>query len=173
MTDEPLYPELSFVVAGEAVPKGRPRFFRRKGQIRVITPEATLAYERKVARAARQAAQELGGWRVGQRVPLELEVLSLHPRPARRFRRADEGSRAPKATKPDADNLLKSVMDGLQRAKLFYDDSQVVSVSLRKVYGRILDRKEKTEEAPFAHVRLRVLPALDDLGGTLLLQEAD
>lgn len=170
MTSDDVYPVLSFVVPGEPVPKGRPRFFVRGGQVRVITPQKTVDYEKRVAAAARAAVNELGGWAVGQRVPLALEVTSIHERPQRLFRIADEGYRAPKTTKPDADNVLKAVMDGLQRAQLFQDDSQVASVSCRKFLARILDRREKTTEAPFVHVTLRVLPALDEFGAENLLQ---
>tara|TARA_S200002703_G_scaffold41633_1_gene36141 strand:+ start:1278 stop:1796 length:519 start_codon:yes stop_codon:yes gene_type:complete len=170
MTSEDLYPVLSFVVPGEPVPKGRPRFYARGGRVHVMTPEATVAYEKRVAAAARQAANDIGGWRVGQRVPLSLDVISVHKRPGRLFRIADEGFRAPKTTKPDADNVLKAVMDGLQRAQLFNDDSQIASVACRKVYARIIDRRERSAEASFVHVTLQVMPALDDFGAENLLQ---
>ena len=173
MTEANAYPVLSFVVPGEAVPKGRPRFFIRGGQVRVITPEKTVAYEKRVAAAARAAVNQLGGWAVGQRVPLALEVVSIHERPQRLFRLADEGYRAPKTTKPDADNVAKAVMDGLQRARLFQDDSQVAQVGCLKLFAKILDRRERTTEAPFVHVTLRVLPALDEFSAGFLLTGED
>jgi hypothetical protein len=76
MTEPDQFPVLSFIVPGEAVPKGRPRFFLRAGRVRVITPERTIAYEKRVAAAARAAAKALGGWTVGQRVPLAVDVVS-------------------------------------------------------------------------------------------------
>lgn len=173
MTEDDPYPVLSFVVAGEPVPKGRPRFFVRGGRVNVITPEKTIAYEKRVAAAAREAANAMGGWRVGQRVPLSMELVSVHERPQRLFRVADEGSRALKTTKPDVDNVAKAVLDGLQRAHLFEDDAQVASITTTKLFAKIIDRRERTTEAPFVHVTLRVLPALDEFSARYLLtQEA-
>lgn len=169
MTEPDQFPVLSFIVPGEAVPKGRPRFFLRAGRVRVITPEKTIAYEKRVAAAARAAAKALGGWTVGQRVPLAVDVVSVHERPQRLFRVADEGRRAPKTTKPDVDNVAKSVLDGLQRAQLFQDDAQVSSVTCTKFWAKILDRRERRAEAPFVYVRVSVVPALGEISAAHLL----
>ena len=159
-------PELTFAIPGEPVAKGRPRFVRRGPGVRAVTPKKTRDYEQLVESCARRAAVEAGGWRVGARVPLELEVLFVFKRPKNRFRIADEGAglgatrRAYKVTKGDLDNHIKAVLDGLQAADLFADDAQVVSIKSEKTIGTILNRREKAAEAPFALVTLRVLPAL-------------
>ncbi len=155
------YPTLDLIVPGPCEPKGRPRVRRRGAHVRLYTPQATEAYEERIAAHARRAAAELGGWVVGRRVPLRLEVEVVCQRPKGLFRRIDDnGERAPKTTRPDLDNYVKSILDGLQRAQLFADDAQVVELAARKVYGRILDRKERAQEGPFARVRLSVIGML-------------
>lgn len=155
-----MYPTLTFAVSGDPVAKGRPRFVRRGPGMRAVTPKKTRQYEQLVEACARRAAVEADGWRVGARVPLELEVLFVFRRPQNRFRICDEGGRAYKVTKGDLDNHIKAVLDGLQSADLFADDAQVVSIKAEKAIGTILDRREKAAEAPFALITLRVLPAL-------------
>ncbi len=154
------YPTLTFAIPGEPVAKGRPRFVRRGPGMRAVTPKKTREYEQLVEAHARRAADQADGWRVGARVPLELEVLFVFNRPKNRFRIADEGGRAYKVTKGDLDNHIKAVLDGLQAADLFADDAQVVSIKAKKAVGVILDRREKAAEAPFALVTLRVLPVI-------------
>jgi len=155
-----VYPVLTFAIPGEPVAKGRPRFVRRGPGMRAVTPKKTREYEQLVEAYARRAAVEADGWRVGARVPLELEVLFVFRRPKNQFRICDEGGRSHKVTKGDLDNHIKAVLDGLQSADLFADDAQVVSIKAEKAIGTILNRREKAAEAPFALVTLRVLPAL-------------
>jgi Holliday junction resolvase RusA-like endonuclease len=158
MTD---YPTLDVIVPGPCEPKGRPRVRRRGQHVRLYTPKVTEDYEERVAAYARLAAAELGGWVVGRRVPLRLEVEVVCRRPGRLWRKVDDnGERAPVTVRPDLDNYVKSILDGLQRAELFADDAQVVELSARKVYGRILDRENKGQEGPFARVRLSVVACL-------------
>lgn len=156
MTD---YPTLSFVVSGDPVAKGRPRVARRGNQTMVYTDQTTRDFEQSVAAAARRAADDAGGWTVGRRVPLRLVVEVVCRRPKDRYRIADDnGERAPKTTRPDLDNYLKSLIDGLQGADLFADDAQIVEIQARKSYAQILNRRERASEGPFCWVSLSVLP---------------
>jgi len=155
------YPTLSFCIPGEPVPKGRPRFARRGRGFRVYTDEKSREFEQAVAAAARRAADDLGGWQVGARVPLRLEVQVVCKRPASRFRVADDdGQRTAKTTRPDLDNYLKSLIDGLQGARLFADDAQIVEIAARKAWGKILNRRERAAEGAFCWVSLSVVPVL-------------
>lgn len=155
------FPELAFAIPGPCEPKGRPRISRRGKGFRVHTPTKTLEYERKVASYARLAARDVGGWKVGARVPLRLEVEVVCHRPKRLFRKVDDnGERPPKATRPDLDNYVKSILDGLQLAELFEDDAQVVEIAAKKQIAKILDRENTLQEGAFAWVVLSVVPAL-------------
>ena len=52
------YPTLDLIVPGPCEPKGRPRVRRRGAHVRLYTPQATEAYEERVAAHARRAAAE-------------------------------------------------------------------------------------------------------------------
>jgi Holliday junction resolvase RusA-like endonuclease len=115
----------------EPVAKGRPRL-ARSGH--VYTPAATSAYERDV------------GLLVAHLSPLEgalaVEVVFICRRP-----KATKGAaRQLKTTRPDADNLLKSLLDGLN-GRLFHDDAQLVDVRAVKLLAG-------ADEAP--HVEIKV-----------------
>ena len=64
--------------------------------------------------------------------PIELSVLFVHRRP--KSMRKNPG-RIPKTTRPDLDNLVKTVLDGITASKYWKDDSQVVSLHALDFYG--------------------------------------
>lgn len=45
------------------------------------------------------------------------------------------GSRIPKVSRPDLDNMAKTILDALTEAGAFDDDSQVAHLEMLKVYG--------------------------------------
>ena len=67
--------------------------------------------------------------------------------------KSDKRKSAPMCTKPDFDNLAKSVMDGLVKAGFMHDDSQVV-------FGRVM--KFRTPD-PFVGIRVNRCFLIDDL----------
>lgn len=95
----------------------------------VYTPAATQAFERLVARHAKACgAKPVSG-------PVHVEITSVFPIPKSwtKKRKADaEGQ--PHVQRPDLDNLVKCVLDGLNGVA-FADDSQVHSVTSRKVWS--------------------------------------
>jgi Holliday junction resolvase RusA-like endonuclease len=120
---------ITIELAGEPRGKGRPRFTR--GGI-AYTPSATRSYEASLAwtaAAAMKGAKPLEG-------PLTLTVEAHMPIPSswsgKRQRMAAAGEIRP-TTRPDADNLLKTV-DGLNGI-VWRDDAQVVDVSIAKLYS--------------------------------------
>ena len=125
--------EVEFVVYGRPKGKGRPRF-TMDGH--AYTPQATKAYEKEI----RQAFQEAGGMSFGS-VPVSVDITAFYPIP-KSARKADKeameaGLRVP-MVKPDIDNVLKAVLDGIQGDDgAFHDDVQVVSVKATKKYDRI------------------------------------
>lgn len=127
---EPTRERLSFVVPGRAVGKQRPRV--TKG--RTYTPKQTVEYERRIALAAKAASVpfcSLVSWPVEVRVVVKYETPKSWPA-ARRIALATESR--PKDTKPDADNILKCVLDAL-RGVVYRDDDQVWKASIEKVWG--------------------------------------
>jgi Holliday junction resolvase RusA-like endonuclease len=58
--------------------------------------------------------------------PISVVLTFVHPRPKKYNRKKDTHERIPKTTKPDIDNLVKMILDCLQRTPLLHDDKQVV-----------------------------------------------
>lgn len=109
-----------FVVVGPPVPKERPRVFRGHA----ITPKRTLSYERLVGLCARAAG---------------VRVLEGHVRVRAVFYCADERRR-------DIDNLVKSILDGLNGVA-WADDSQVKHLDAQVLVDRKRPRVEVELEA--------------------------
>lgn len=124
---------IAFTVPGEPQGKGRPRIGKVGQHARMFTPAKTVAYEGLVAHAAQQAMAGAAPFDCACRI--ELDVLCSVPASwsQRKQREALEGSIRP-AKKPDADNVLKAVCDGINGV-VWKDDVQAVEVLLRKVYA--------------------------------------
>lgn len=126
--------ELTFVVPGKVVGKGRPRF-ARVGQVgmRAYTPAATKAEETRVGYLARAALGGLGP--ITGAVAVRIAASCCPPASWSRRKRALAlaGGLSP-TTKPDIDNVAKLVLDGLNGVA-FVDDSQIVDLTASKRFG--------------------------------------
>ncbi len=121
----------SFTVPGVPVPKARARVTMRGGFARAYTPKKTADYESVVASFARTAARSL----ITGPVSLEIEFRLPIPMSWSKKRKAAvlRGEEFP-VSKPDLDNLVKSVKDGMNGI-VWKDDSQVVVMKVIKVYS--------------------------------------
>ncbi len=124
---------IAFTVPGAPQGKGRARVGKIAGRAHMFTPEKTVAYEVLVAHAAQHAM-------AGQALldePVACNVFLDCPVPAswsgKKQRMALVGEVLPTA-KPDADNVVKAIFDGLNGV-LWRDDVQVVDLRVRKRYS--------------------------------------
>jgi Holliday junction resolvase RusA-like endonuclease len=124
---------VSFIVPGEPQGKGRAKIVKIGGFSRMATPAKTVAYEGLVAHAAQQAMS--GDPPFDAPCRIELDVLCSVPASWSQKKQAQAltGAIRP-AKKPDADNVLKAVCDGMNGV-VWKDDVQAVDVLLRKVYA--------------------------------------
>ena len=124
---------VSFVVPGEAVGKGRPRVSSIGGHARMFTPQKTANYETLIAMAAQQAMA--GRELIGGPVLVEMKILVSVAASWSKKKTAEAlaGEVMP-TKKPDADNVLKAICDGINGI-VFKDDVQVVNVSLSKRFS--------------------------------------
>ena len=122
---------INFTIPCEPIGKGRPRF----GQGRTYTPQKTKDFEKLVALSALKAGLEKTS------SPLQIEINAIHKRPKRLMRKKDPKTRIIKDTKPDIDNIVKAVLDGL---KGYFDDKQVHQLTASKQYCGI-DEQPKIE----------------------------
>jgi Holliday junction resolvase RusA-like endonuclease len=120
---------VSFTIPGKPFAKQRPRATARGGFARVFTPKETVSFERQVGQiAAQHFPRPLAG-------PVRLVVTAVFEVPASwsKKRRA-EAMGGHHTQRPDLDNCLKALKDGLNRIA-WADDCQVAEVSCRKLWG--------------------------------------
>ena len=131
---------VSFMVPGEPIAKGRPRFSVRKSKdggayVSVRTPDKTVIYENQVKLEYRD---QTGGFKFPDDSMLEIEIEAYFsiPKSASKKKRAAMLTGEIRPTKrPDADNVLKC-MDALNGIA-FRDDSQIVRATIDKFYDAV------------------------------------
>jgi len=119
--------EVSFIVPGIPIAKGRPRVCQRGGHARTYTPARTKKYENQIALIAQDAMRgrdTLTG-------PLFLHARCFWPCPVSKQRKRDPAQLEWRDQKPDLDNVCKSLMDGCN-AIVYADDSQIVRLYMEK-----------------------------------------
>lgn len=124
---------IAFVVPGEPQGKGRARVGTIGGHARMFTPAKTVAYEGLIAHAAQLAMR--GAAPLDGDCRLEVDIVCSVPASwsGKKRTQALAGGIRP-AKKPDADNIVKAVCDGMNGV-VWRDDVQAVEGSWRKVYG--------------------------------------
>lgn len=128
--------EITIIVPGQPVGKGRPRAFQTRGPRRTIkmhTPEKTRDYEQAIALVGRQAMQ--GREPLGGPVRITLRIFMEIPASWSKAKReaALQGGVLP-ISKPDASNVLKAVEDALNGIA-YIDDSQIIDATISKRYS--------------------------------------
>lgn len=127
---------LSFVVPGQPVPKGRPRFARVGGFVKAYTPDKTRAYERLVHDYAAIEVIRAKPIVFPLICPLRVVLNAYMTIPVswakKKHHDAINGLILP-TSKPDFDNLLKT-LDGLN-GLVWNDDAQIVDGRAIKRYS--------------------------------------
>ncbi len=127
---------LAFTAPGDPVPKGRPRFARGGKFVRTFTPAATLRYEERIAAYARdQVDAAPAGFPLD--CPVRAELVCVFRRHASRKQAAHMDR------KPDLDNVVKAILDGLANGGAIKTDSRVVEIQARKEYGDLPETRVK------------------------------
>ncbi len=136
---------IAFTVPGEPQGKGRAKIVKIGGFSRMATPAKTVAYEGLVAMAAQQAMA--GGQPFAVACAVEVECVFAMPKSMSKKHRVEAlAGRMRPTKKPDGDNVLKAVCDGINGV-VWVDDVQAVDSRVIKRYG----------ETPCVQVRVAVL----------------
>jgi Holliday junction resolvase RusA-like endonuclease len=123
---------IEFTIYGEPVAQGRPRASSFGGKVRLYDPKKSKDYKYYVSLVGSENApkQLLEN-------ALALEVRIYRPIPKSFSKKntelAEQGKLRP-ITKPDSDNYLKGIKDGLNKV-IWKDDSQIVDVHVSKFYS--------------------------------------
>ena len=126
---------VAFCVPGKPIGKGRARAYRKGNHIGHYTPEQTAKYEAQVSTLAKLA---MAGMEPMQG-PLAVYIKAMLPVP-KSFSRVEHqkavlGRRRPES-KPDADNVAKTICDAMNGV-VFADDKQIAYLSVGKFYAEI------------------------------------
>lgn len=141
---------IEITIAGAPTPKGRARSTRTG---RHYTPAATRAAENRVRDTwleANHLRTLIGNRHQPHAGPVHVDVVATFTPPTSwpKWKQAAALAGAwPHTVKPDIDNLLKLVKDGLN-GLAWVDDAQAISVTGRKQYG----------ETAATHVTITLLP---------------
>ena len=126
---------LTYLVEGNPVGKGRPKFARRGNFVSTYTPTKTRDYEDLIKDAARQA---MGSTELLE-TPVTVAIYITVPIPASYSKKRTEaclsGSERP-IKKPDIDNVAKCFLDAMNEI-VYKDDTQVLTLHITKVYGTV------------------------------------
>lgn len=120
-----------FEVPGLPIAKSRPRFNRKTG--RTWTPPKTANYESLVSLAYKEVYPDV----IPAGEPIRLTVIAYFPPPKTTSKKRLAlmlANLIHHTKRPDVDNVLKSVQDGLNKVA-FMDDSQIWSICAEKRYS--------------------------------------
>lgn len=145
---------VQFSVPGVPVGKGRAKFARRGKFTIAYTPEKTVNYENLVKFAASKAMD--GKIPIVDAVSVTIIITVNPPESWSQKKRllALSGYIHP-TTKPDIDNVIKTIFDAMN-AIVWIDDKQVVHNETTKLYGEIAS----------ASVAVSLIPNPDDVQET-------
>ena len=120
-------------VFGKVVGKQRPKASSRNGFVRMYTPTKTVNYESRIAYAW---TQKYGEFHFERDTALSVTITIYVPIPkafSKKKRLSALSGEIKPTTKPDIDNVCKSVLDGLNGIA-YVDDKQVNRLFATKVY---------------------------------------
>lgn len=124
---------VSFLVPGEPVGKGRPRIGKVGNHARMFTPAKTASYEGLIALAGTDAMA--GRMLLEGPVLVELRiVMGVPASKSKKWKAQALAGEVFPIKKPDMDNVIKAIYDGLNGV-VWKDDVQVVDAFVRKRYG--------------------------------------
>ncbi len=124
---------IHFEVLGKVKGKGRPRFARHGNFVKSYTDADTVNYENLVKLSFLNSGCE--AFSEDKQLRAEIDIYISIPKAVSKKKRQEMmlGNIRP-TKKPDIDNILKSLFDGLNKVA-FNDDTQIVEVKARKYYG--------------------------------------
>lgn len=119
---------IKFVVPGEPRAKARPRISTKTGI--AYTPKGTIQYENWV----KTCFMEQDGKKIDGQISAKITAYYSIPKSTSKKKREEmlQGKIRP-VKKPDVDNIVKSILDSLNKIA-YDDDSQVVKCDVEKFY---------------------------------------
>lgn len=127
--------KMKFTVLGEPSGKGRPRFAREGPYVKTYTPDQTISYENLIQLEYRRQCRN---YKFEAGTPLDVRILAYYDIPkskSKKMQKKMEEYIVRPTKKPDADNIIKVVLDALNNVA-YHDDTQIVDLQIRRFYSR-------------------------------------
>ncbi|MGF9975924.1 RusA family crossover junction endodeoxyribonuclease [Viridibacillus arvi] len=124
--------QITFEIDGDVQAQQRPKFSRFGKGVSVRDPKESKEYKSFVRLVASEhSLDEL----ITEPIRLHIDVYRKIPKSfsKKKHLQAVDGELRP-TTKPDIDNLVKGIKDGLSKV-IWHDDSQVIELVARKFYS--------------------------------------
>jgi len=126
---------LTYMVEGNPIGKGRPKFARRGNFVSTYTPTKTRDYETVI----KEAAQKAMGSNELLETPVTVAIYITVPIPQSYSKKRTEACLKDierPIKKPDIDNIAKCFLDAMNDI-VYKDDTQVLTLHVTKVYGTV------------------------------------
>lgn len=123
---------MKFVIEGQPVGKGRPRFARRGKFVQTYNPQKTQDYEKEVVVAFLRQCKDVADKCYGKEVKMKIWAY-FEPIKSISKKKYNELIGQAVTKKPDWDNIGKIISDSLNGVA-YKDDSQISSVEVYKRY---------------------------------------
>lgn len=126
------YKKLTFVVPGEAVGKGRPKFTVQGGYAKAYTPKKTVDYEKFIKSCYRSKYRNY----ISDKAIRVMTFIYVKPSKSLSKKKKAKllNNEFLPSKKPDVDNVQKCILDALNKVA-FNDDAQVVEQVTKKRFG--------------------------------------
>ena len=124
---------MKFVIYGEPVAKGRPRFRNTGAFVQTYTPKKTSNYENLV-KVSFDTMVDNKEFLEGEVEAIIKTFFSIPKSTSKKKSKLMQEFEIRPVKKPDCDNLAKTILDALN-GRAFKDDSQVVSLVVEKYYS--------------------------------------
>lgn len=122
--------QVCFFVPGQPEGKRRHRARRQGSHVKIFSDPKTVAYEARVAMAARRAAM-----RIRFAEPVSVHIVAMRRRPKAPNYQHEVFSaplidgRRSCTSGPDIDNIYKTILDGINQSSIWKDDRLVVELT--------------------------------------------
>jgi len=141
--------KIRFTIPGKPVAQGRPRFYRRGKYVSAVDPQASRVYKADISYIAKKELEKINFKNLMEGA-IGLNVTAYFPCPKSQYRKTNPRLERHHAKRPDADNIAKSVKDGLNGV-LYHDDGQIAELTIKK-------RIAAQGEPPRLEVEIYTLP---------------
>lgn len=124
---------VELIVPGKAQAKGRPKFVRRGRFVQTYTDKKTLTAESQIKKRFKSLNNRP---KIAKDTPVSIEVNFEMPIPVSLSKKKQEAiNLKPTLSKPDLDNLVKLILDALNKVA-YKDDALITELVCRKYYSR-------------------------------------